>query len=721
MKTLIIVASSFGGILLFLLASASANTALFARHYPWLLGLNAIVALSLFVLIVWQVRDLWQEHHAKMFGSRLKLRLMVMFGMMAVLPGILIYGVSVQFVTKSIETWFDVRVEKALESGLNLGREALESLRTDLTEKARNMALEISDMGDRGEIQPRLALGKLREQSGVQSAALYAANGQLLATATGELSAPMPVQPSAELVSRVRGGRTHSEIEPGHDDGLILRAFVPVIPNGLGMETRILQVTQAVPSGLASNAERVQEVYRDYQELSLGREGLTRIYAMTLTLTVLLALFTAIATSFLLARRLSAPLSILAEGTQAVASGDFTPRQAIYSRDELGVLTQSFNQMTRQLNDARRDTERHRAELESARAYLESILANLSAGVMVFDSHFLLRTVNQGAQTILDDDLDGLFAEQVDAWPRQQVLGKAIRDAFAENGSKEWEAQIEIGHDGGMPQILHMRGTQLPEDSNGGYVVVFDDVTQLVAAQRSAAWGEVARRLAHEIKNPLTPIQLSAERLQLKLAGKLQNGDAEMFNRSTQTIINQVQAMKRMVNEFSDYARLPPPELATLDLNALIREVLGLYENSPAHIELTLDTSLPPVRGDASQLRQIIHNLLRNAEDAQEGQERQEIGLLTRCVDSSAELIVNDCGTGFPPEIMARVFEPYVTTKARGTGLGLAIVKKIVDEHDGQIRINNRQPVGAEVSIRLPLAPSPAIAGKDEIETLAEK
>ena len=721
MKTLIIVASSFGGILLFLLASASANTALFARHYPWLLGLNAIVALSLFVLIVWQVRDLWQEHHAKMFGSRLKLRLMVMFGMMAVLPGILIYGVSVQFVTKSIETWFDVRVEKALESGLNLGREALESLRTDLTEKARNMALEISDMGDRGEIQPRLALGTLREQSGVQSAALYAANGQLLATATGELSAPMPVQPSAELVSRVRGGRTHSEIEPGHDDGLILRAFVPVIPNGLGMETRILQVTQAVPSGLASNAERVQEVYRDYQELSLGREGLTRIYAMTLTLTVLLALFTAIATSFLLARRLSAPLSILAEGTQAVASGDFTPRQAIYSRDELGVLTQSFNQMTRQLNDARRDTERHRAELESARAYLESILANLSAGVMVFDSHFLLRTVNQGAQTILDDDLDGLFAEQVDAWPRQQVLGKAIRDAFAENGSKEWEAQIEIGHDGGMPQILHMRGTQLPEDSNGGYVVVFDDVTQLVAAQRSAAWGEVARRLAHEIKNPLTPIQLSAERLQLKLAGKLQNGDAEMFNRSTQTIINQVQAMKRMVNEFSDYARLPPPELATLDLNALIREVLGLYENSPAHIELTLDTSLPPVRGDASQLRQIIHNLLRNAEDAQEGQERQEIGLLTRCVDSSAELIVNDCGTGFPPEIMARVFEPYVTTKARGTGLGLAIVKKIVDEHDGQIRINNRQPVGAEVSIRLPLAPSPAIAGKDEIETLAEK
>ena len=714
MKKLIIVAASFGGILLFLLASASANTALFAHHYPWLLGLNAIVALSLFVLIVWQVRDLWQEHHAKVFGSRLKLRLMLMFGLMAVLPGVLIYGVSVQFVTKSIETWFDVRVEKALESGLNLGREALESLRSDLTEKARNMALDLSDSV---EASPRLALSRLREQAAVQSAALYAANGQLLATATSELSAPLPIQPSAELVSRVRGGRSHSEIDASNGSGLVLRSYVPVISAGLGSETRILQVTQSVPVGLASNAERVQEVYRDYQELSLGREGLTRIYAMTLTLTVLLALFTAIATAFLLARRLSAPLSILAEGTQAVASGDFTPRQAIYSRDELGVLTQSFNQMTRQLNEARRDTERHRAEVESARAYLESILANLSAGVLVFDSQFLLRTVNQGAQTILEDDLEDLFAQLVDAWPRQLALGQAIRDAFAEHGRKEWQAQIELERSGGLPQILHLRGTQLPEDSGGGYVVVFDDVTRLVAAQRSAAWGEVARRLAHEIKNPLTPIQLSAERLQLKLAGKLKNGDAEMFDRSTQTIINQVQAMKRMVNEFSDYARLPPPALSALDLNALIREVLGLYETSPAQIDLTLDTTLPPVCGDASQLRQIIHNLLRNAEDAQEGMVHQEIGVLTRCVDGMAELAVRDCGTGFPPEIMARVFEPYVTTKARGTGLGLAIVKKIVDEHDGQIRINNRQPAGAEVAIRLPLAPLPETPDENLIET----
>ena len=665
-----------------------------------MLGLNAIVALALLALIAWQVRALWREHRAQVFGSRLKLRLMLMFGLMAVLPGVLIYAVSVQFVTKSIETWFDVRVEKALESGLNLGRSVLDSLLADLSEKGRSMAL---DLAEQSSTQRRLALSRLREQSGVQYAALFTTEGELLVTATSELSPFMPTPPTADQLRQARVGRGYREIESTGKD-MMLRIMVPVTPTGLGMETRILQLTQPVPSNLALNADRVQEVYRDYQELSLGRQGLTRIYAMTLTLTVLLALFTAIAMAFVLARRLSAPLSILAEGTQAVAAGDFTPRQAIYSRDELGVLTQSFNQMTRQLADAKRDTERHRAEVESARAYLESILANLSAGVLVFDHRFKLRTVNAGAQAILDDDFSDLLAETVSAWSREQIFGRAICDSFAEHGSKEWQTQIEMDRPGGLPQILLLRGTQLPEGSGGGYVVVFDDVTRLVAAQRSAAWGEVARRLAHEIKNPLTPIQLSAERLQLKLADKLDGNELDLLNRSTQTIISQVQAMKRMVNEFSDYARMPAPVFATLDLNALIGEVLGLYETSLAHIDVALDPQLPAVWGDASQLRQIIHNLLRNAEDAQEGESEPQIGVVTRVVDDMAELAVTDCGPGFPPEIMARVFEPYVTTKARGTGLGLAIVKKIVDEHQGRIRINNRQPAGAEVSIRLPLA-----------------
>ena len=701
MRVLLIIAASFGGILLFLLASASANTALFARHYPWLLGLNAIVALALFVQIGWQVRALWQEYRSKIFGSRLKLRLMLLLGMMAVLPGVLIYAVSVQFVTKSIETWFDVRVEKALESGLNLGRVTLESLLDDLADKGRGMALEL---GEHPEGQWRVALGRLREQTGVPSAAVFSTSGQLLAAASGDLSNFLPESPAMDKLRQARSGRGLREMDGGNSRDLTLRVLLPVQSPGLGSETRVLQLIQPVPPGVAINAERVQTVYRDYQELSLGREGLTRIYAMTLTLTVLLALFTAIAAAFILARRLSAPLSILAEGTQAVAAGDFTPRQAIYSRDELGVLTQSFNRMTRQLDDARRDTEMHRLEVEAARAYLESILANLSAGVLVFDADFGLRRVNQGAQTILDESFADLIAVDVEAWPREQAFGRAILEAFAKHGEKEWQTQIQLEHEGGLPQILLVRGSALPIATGGGYVVVFDDVTQLVAAQRSAAWGEVARRLAHEIKNPLTPIQLSAERLQLKFAEKLGGSDAEMLERGTQTIINQVQAMKRMVNEFSDYARLPPPELISLDLNDLIREVLGLYENSRVSIQVTLAEGLPPVLGDLTQLRQIIHNLLRNAEEAQENASEPQIEVMTRWQDDKAEFVVADRGPGFPAEIMGRVFEPYVTNKVRGTGLGLAIVKKIVDEHHGRIRINNRQPNGAEVSIRLPLA-----------------
>jgi len=700
MKVLLIVASAFGAILLFLLATASANTALFARHYPWLIGLNAVVALALLSLVGWQVRQLWHEHRQKVFGSRLKLRLMLFFGLMAVLPGALIYGVSVQFLTKSIESWFDVRVEKALESGLNLGRSALDAQLAELMDKAQGAALELADLPESVHVTE---LNRQREKAGAATATLLTLSGQPVGSATSGLGILAPPSPSATQLQQARVGRGVGAIE-GEGDDLYLRVLVPVVGRTLGSEPRLLQFTHAVPTGVAQNAEAVQAVYRDYQELSLARRGLTQIYALTLTLTVLLALFGAFALAFVMARRLSAPLSILAEGTQAVAAGDYTPRQAINSRDELGVLTRSFSQMTRQLDDARREAERHRAEVEAGHAYLESILANLSAGVLVFDRSFRLKTINPGALTILNDAFAGLVGEPVEAWPRQRVLGSAIRDGFAGHAGDEWHAQIELERLNGMPQVLLLRGSKLPEASAGGYVVVFDDITQLIAAQRSAAWGEVARRLAHEIKNPLTPIQLSAERLQMKLADRLGNGDAEFLGRGTQTIINQVQAMKRMVDDFRDYARMPAPELAPLDLNALAGEVLGLYETSHAVVEIDLADGLPPVLGDATQLRQIIHNLLRNAEDAQEGRDGARIEISTRRAGTCAELCVADAGPGFPAEIMARAFEPYVTSKAKGTGLGLAIVKKIVDEHGGSIDITNRQPSGAQVTIRLPLA-----------------
>lgn len=693
-------AAAVGAILWFLLLmSTAADTVIFSRNYPLLIGLNVVLALGMLGLVGWQLRTLWRDYQAQVFGARLKLRLMLMFGVIAVLPGALVYGVSVQFVTRSIESWFDVRVEKALESGLQLGRSALDSLLSDLTSKAQSMAVELSDIQ---ESSRRSALLRLREEKGVQSVALFSVGGQLLSSATSELTSLLPDLPSQSQLKQARGTRAVGTIE-GDGGKLYLRVLVPVSAHNLFEEPRILQLTHPVPSGLAHDADAVQGVYRDYQELQLARQGLTRIYALTLTLTVLVALFGAFALAYVMARRLAAPLHILAEGTQAVAQGDFSPRQAIYSGDELGVLTQSFNRMTRQLDDARRDTERHRAELESARGYLESILANLSTGVLVFDRRFVLRTVNEGALTILNDDFSELIGAPVNEWPRQLALGTFIREQFSATEESEWQGQLEIERPNGMPQVLLLRGSRLPDTSGGGDVVVFDDVTRLIAAQRSAAWGEVARRLAHEIKNPLTPIQLSAERLQFKLAGKLSNGDADMLARGTQTIINQVQAMKRMVDDFRDYARMPAPEVAPLDLNELIGEVLGLYESSSASIETTLDASLPPILGDATQLRQIIHNLLRNAEDALEGRPDAHILVRTERGGSKARLVIDDNGPGFPVELLPRIFEPYVTTKARGTGLGLPIVKKIVEEHQGSIEISNAPEGGARILIRLPL------------------
>ncbi|MGV0975033.1 MAG: ATP-binding protein [Azonexus sp.] len=694
------IAATLGAILWFLLLmSTAADTAIFTRHYPLLIGLNVILALAMVSLVSWQLRSLWRDYRAQIFGARLKLRLMMMFGIVAVLPGALVYGVSVQFVTRSIESWFDVRVEKALESGLHLGHSALDSLLADLTAKARSMANELSDLREAGR---RSALLRLREQHGVQSAALFSVGGQLLSSASSEISGLLSDLPTQAQLKQARSTQAVTAVD-GEGGKLYLRVLVPVAARTVFEEPRILQLIQPVPPSLAYDADAVQGVYRDYQELQLARQGLTRIYALTLTLTVLVALFGAFALAFVMTRRLSAPLSILAEGTQAVAQGDFSPRQAVYSRDELGVLTQSFSRMTRQLDDARRETERHRSELESARGYLESILANLSAGVLVFDRNSVLRTINEGAMTILNEDFTGLIGAAVDQWPRQNILGQFIRHNFATSKDVEWQTQVELERPNGMPQVLLLRGSRLPETSGGGDVVVFDDVTRIVAAQRSAAWGEVARRLAHEIKNPLTPIQLSAERLQFKLAGKLTNGDADMLARGTQTIINQVQAMKRMVDDFRDYARLPVPEVEPLDLNALISEVLGLYESSSVGIETRFAGDLPKVLGDATQLRQVIHNLLRNSEDALEGRETTIIRIVTERAGQQARLLIADNGPGFPVELLPRIFEPYVTTKARGTGLGLSIVKKIVDEHQGTIEISNALEGGARIDIRLPL------------------
>ena len=707
MRVALAVIAALGAILLFLLASASANTALFAEHYPWLLAINGIAAVALVVLVGLQLRRLRRDFKSGVFGSRLKSRLLLMLSLMAVLPGALVYGVSMQFAVKSIDSWFDVRVDAALEGGLNLGRSVLDTLQADLLAKARSAAL---DLGDDAFVSPS-RLNRAREQAGAQSATLMTISGQVLGSSSGELGSLLPSVPAPSQLRLARSGRGLALIGEAEGGGLMLRALAPVSSSGLNLDPRILQLTLAVPLSIAKSAESVEAAHRDYQELQLGRVGLKRIYTLTLTLALLLALFAAIALAFFLAERLARPLLILAEGTQAVARGDFTPRATVEASDELGVLTHSFNSMTHQLSEARAQAEHHRLETEAAQAYLESVLANLSAGVLAFDVRFRLRAANRGAAAILGDDLAGFEQTRLQDWPRHETLAGAILGGFARRGD-EWQEQLEIARPDGMPQALLVRGTALPGAGGGGYVVVFDDITRLIAAQRSAAWGEVAQRLAHEIKNPLTPIQLSAERLQLKLADQLTGASRELLDRATQTIVNQVEAMKNMVNDFRDYARTPLPQLEALDLQALIGEVLGLYENSATAIAASpapTPEPLPPVLADANQLRQVLHNVLTNAQDALSDVADALITISMVQDAGRARLTIKDNGPGFPPQILSRAFEPYVTTKSKGTGLGLAIVKKIVDDHGGEIRLANNN--GGEITIWLPLAVQEAVRG----------
>jgi nitrogen fixation/metabolism regulation signal transduction histidine kinase len=699
MTYVLVASAALGAIFLFLLAAAAANTTLFAQHYPLLLILNAAIAAALLGLVGYQLLALRRALKARVFGSRLTLRLLILFAIMAVLPGALVYTVSVQFLTKSIESWFDVRVDAALESGLNLGRTALDSMLGDLRGRARVMAFELSDLP--ASQQPP-ALERLREQARVDEAMLLSSGGSLIAGASRERSRLVLDTPTAAVVRQARQAREYAAIETVGEKELRLRVIEMLPGPALGDEVRLLQLTQTVPPSLAASADTVQAVHRDYRELLLLRVGLKRIYLLTLTLTLLLALFSALALAFILSRRLSEPLGELAEATHAVARGDFSRRPKARSADELGVLTKSFNSMTVQLDEARAAAEANRAQVENARAYLENILANLSAGVLTFDDQFRLQVANASAAEILRQEPSRCTGGPLAGSTALDTLDAAIRAGFADGEAGEsWQRELELGE-----LAILVRGSRLP--AGVGYVVVFDDVTQLIAAQRAAAWGEVARRLAHEIKNPLTPIQLSAERVQARLAEKLPASDAEVLRRATETIINQVTAMKAMVDDFRDYARMPSPNLGPLDLNRLVGEVLELYQYSSAQIGTRLDPGLPPVRGDATQLRQVIHNLLQNAEDALVGRSDPRIEVRTEQAGGRIRLCIVDNGGGFAESIMKRVFEPYVTTKPRGTGLGLAIVKKIIDEHHGTVSIENRAGSagkgGAAVTVALPLA-----------------
>jgi len=696
---------------LLLFTRVTENSDDFARLQNWIVPINSVGIGVLLVLIVVNLAQLIRDYRRHVPGSRLRARMVTVFVMVAITPLVGVYIFSVEFINRGIDNWFNIDVDKGLADVLKLGQTAFDIQSRSKLEEAQRLANRLSTVERRDLVSE---LSRLRVDSSALELTLYGPNSQILATTAVDSQAAVPKSPSEEVLFQLRQSQMYVSIEP-QANGLYQIIAAAPLGSGSRGELEFLQAIFPMDPQLGTLANAVQASLTQLTELQYLRTALKYAFTLTLSLVLLISLLASVYGAFFFARRLVVPIQLLMQGTRAVARGDFATRVPTPTpmRDEIGFLVHSFNDMTQRLAKASEDARLSQNQVESERRKLEVILARLSTGVIALEPDLRIRTANQAAGAILGADLDTHVGESLaDLASSRPLLAQFLTVAAVhlERGDHEWREQIALRGDSAR-RVLMCACTELPGEGEGqgqgGYVIVFDDITALLQAQRDAAWGEVARRLAHEIKNPLTPIQLSAERLRRKYL-KAEGAGGELLDRATHTIIQQVEAMKQMVNAFSEYARTPTMEVTRFDVNALIAEVSELYahQENPLAIKLSLNANLPLIEADAGRLRQVLHNLLRNALEATEHQAEAYVEISTRRIQSPdadfVEIRVTDNGPGFLGDIVHQAFDPYVTSKPKGTGLGLAIVKKLIEEHGGQIVARNREQGGAEISILIP-------------------
>lgn len=708
---LILIGSGLWVAALLIMAQTVQQSANFSDLHPFIVGVNVAGLLVLLILIGGRVVQLIRDWRKRVVGSRLEARMVWMSATLAMAPLLLVFYFSVVFLNRGIDSWFHVEIREGLEDALNLSRAALDLRMREYMQRTRTIADDIASGDD-----PVALLDEARRKSEAIELTLLGANRRIIGTSSERFGQILPSRPSEEMVMQTRS--EYVTLDPVGGGGFLVRTAVQVPLISPGDEPRMLEAVYPVERRLGELADTVESAYQRYGEKARLREPLKTSFTLTLTLVLLLSLFGALYGAFWSARRLVRPIQDLVAGTRAVAKGDFDLRLPLTSHDEMGILVHSFNDMTKRLARAREETRRSQHAVEAERANLAVILARLSTGVISLEPDRTVRTANQAACNILGADVESVIGKPLAEAGKGSLLFEQFDTACSAHldaGQTEWREQLVLQAESSRRILMCACTTLSGEDrSPGGFVIVFDDITALLQAQRDAAWGEVARRLAHEIKNPLTPIQLSAERIRRKLLGSMSEGEAQVLDRATHTIIQQVEAMKEMVNAFSEYARAPEMDVSRFDLNQLVAEVAELYRAGSRETgragrpKLKLDPALREIEADRGRLRQIIHNLLANAIEALEGVAEPEIRVETRLVErtdgAAAEITVEDNGPGFRPDVIGQVFDPYVTTKPKGTGLGLAIVKKIVEEHGGRIEADNARTGGARVRLELPLA-----------------